>query len=65
LGIVFFCGGGWSKTAKVVSGVAWPLLLLNELESPCSERPELNPLELDGLFDRAVGIPLYHFKIKD
>jgi hypothetical protein len=22
LGIVFFCGGGWSKTAKVVSGVA-------------------------------------------
>jgi len=33
------------------------LLLVNEA-SLCSERAELNPLELDGLLDKVVVVPV-------
>jgi len=59
-GMELFFTGGWSNTANVVSGAVTMLLvpLENDEVSLCSERPELNPLELEGRLDKTgVGTP--------
>ena len=58
---------GWSKTASVVSGVAdmLPFVLAKE-ESLCSDRAELNPLELEGRLERvAVEIQFYQINVNE